>query len=718
MFDETPILARLVRCSIVPVIFFQSFLTAAVWGAEDPIGSAGEVKLASGRTVSYTVHFDRNSLRDSCRVGDGLIALTSSGTLLRFELPAIKLVGERIGADEVTCIGRGEADAVLAGLADGRICRVDPVSLELTDFARLPSAPHWIGWRAAAAKRAAGLLALTTQSKNVEEDGRRFSVPVSAVHDLAKHTALVLEQQATTYLLDRTGWLWLGADKGEWGGWVARVDTSNGSVVEIKPPPDPKPNAENSWDGVYGFVERADGQVLAFGGTSHMGMNSAFITRVDQPDPRRLLTIDPPENPDVQLDTNRPSMPITHVIEEDGRLLVLSYSDVFRAESAFASWKRVATLDIGYRWGRPDAVGAYPSVCTVHPPRHKGEGYLFATVGDGYVSLDGAKATAHGIPGQLGASSVDEIKNTSAGTFFFDDDDRLPFWRRGAQGWDIAALAPPFEPDPANELADFEKSESKDWYQTRVLASPTGMIYTVSGTGISDGTRTTARLVDGKPERIGRETSSLNPSDCFLTADGTLWNSAHGQVKRFEKGRWQTVAQFAPDECPSGSMKPLNQNGPPWLLLDSYLHNLWQLHHGAAGDKPRFESLDVRDRGKSLRVEDAIPWPKGGFLLATDAGLRAFDPTGPRLSRVDLPEPTKPATELIADGRGRLWLGSHDGGLWLIDPAAKAIESLDRVPFVGQSDVYGLAPDSHHEDGVIVALGSRGVAFVRAGQRP
>jgi hypothetical protein len=180
MFDKTPILPRLVRCTILPVIFFQSFLTAAVWGAEDPIGSAGEVKLASGRSASYTVHFDRNSLRDSCRVGDSLIALTSSGTLLRFELPAIKLVRERIGADEVTCIGRGEAAAVLAGLADGSVCRVDPVSLELTDVARLPSAPRWIGRRAAAAKRPAGLLALTTQSKNVEEDGRRFSVPVSA----------------------------------------------------------------------------------------------------------------------------------------------------------------------------------------------------------------------------------------------------------------------------------------------------------------------------------------------------------------------------------------------------------------------------------------------------------------------------------------------------------------------------------------------------------
>ena len=285
---------------------------------------------------------------------------------------------------------------------------------------KLPSAPHWIGWRAAADKRPAGLVAVTTQSKLVEEDGRRAAdLAVSAVHDLANETTLVLDQKVTTFLLDRAGRLWLGADKGEWGGSVARVDTSNGSVVEIKPPPTSAcPNGENSWEGVYGFVERADGQVWAFGGTSHMGMNSAFITRVDQPNPRRLFTFETPPDRGKQPDTNRPSMPITHVIEENSGLFVLSFSDVFRVDSIAS-----------HRGNRPprsisDIAGAVPTpsglirpYCAIHPPRHKGEGYLFATVGDGYVSLDGAKAAAHSIPGQLGASGVHEIKNTSEGNF-------------------------------------------------------------------------------------------------------------------------------------------------------------------------------------------------------------------------------------------------------------------------------------------------------------
>ena len=40
------------------------------------------VRLASGRVVDYAIHFDRNSLDDSVRVGGGLIALTSSGAHL------------------------------------------------------------------------------------------------------------------------------------------------------------------------------------------------------------------------------------------------------------------------------------------------------------------------------------------------------------------------------------------------------------------------------------------------------------------------------------------------------------------------------------------------------------------------------------------------------------------------------------------------------------
>ena len=82
----------------------------------------------------------------------------------------------------------------------------------------------------------------------------------------------------------------------------------------------------------------------------------------------------------------------------------------------------------------------------------------------------------------------------------------------GAQGWEIASLAPPLEPDPENDIADFERDNRRHGTRPTFWLSPAGMIYTVSGTGISPGTRTTRARLNGKPERIGRETSNLNPS--------------------------------------------------------------------------------------------------------------------------------------------------------------------------------------------------------------
>lgn len=130
----------------VLVVLLPAVLTpASSNGDQPPKPPSGELRLASGQVVHYTIHFDRNPIRDSLRVGNSLIAATTSGALLRFELPEARLVQERIEADEVTCLGRGEAGEVLAGLRQGRVCRVDPVTLQLTEMTKLSAEPTWIG---------------------------------------------------------------------------------------------------------------------------------------------------------------------------------------------------------------------------------------------------------------------------------------------------------------------------------------------------------------------------------------------------------------------------------------------------------------------------------------------------------------------------------------------------------------------------------------------
>lgn len=403
------------------------------------------------------------------------------------------------------------------------------------------------------------------------------------------------------------------------------------------------------------------------------------------------------------------------MIEEPDGLLVLAYSDAFYADQKLKSWKKLGTLAIGYRGGRPDAMGPYPSVTAVHLPRQGTAAYVFATIGDGYVTLDRGETSSKAIPGQLSTSGAVRLQNTSEGTLVFERDYGLPYWRIGSSGWEVASLAPPLESaSPDDDLAAFEKN-SLMWDETKVLVDPAGKIFTVSSTNLSPGTRTTARREGGRSERIGREVSSLSPEYSFLTADGTLWNAYFGELKRFENGQWKVVAQLPNNNGP-GELRPLNASGPPWVLLDEDHHLLWKLDHGKDGQKVTLSRVALSDAKKAIEIRDAISWSPNSLLLATSDGLQRYDLTSAKTSPAALPEPPQPATCLVQDGRGRLWLGGK--GLWLLDKGATSLESFHRFSWIARSEVSDLEANPREIGGVIAALGPNGVAYVQAGQAP
>lgn len=685
--------------------------------AEEPVGPlTGEVRLESGRVVQYAIHHDRNSIHGSVTAGDRLIALTASGGLILFDRSSVRPVRERLEVVPVVCLGRGEGETVLAGLEDGRVCQVDPETLELTPVGTLESGPQWVGWiRDRGKGRPAGLVAVARRTKLVERHGDRFEMPYSVVHDVAAGKTYATSSFATTYLLDRAGRLWLGADRGEWGGEVTRVDLATGEVEAIGPPPERRPDRDASWNGVYGFVERQDGQVWAYGGVSHMGYNAAEIVRVDSEKPQRLFLVDPADMNGAEPAPDRPRMPITGVVEDGQGLLVFSYSDVFRVDGQLESWKREATLRIGYRWGRPDAVGAYPSVTAVHARRRPGEPLVLGTIADGYVLLDGAEAIPRGLPGQFGASYVDEMMNTSEGLICADREEFAPGWILGAGGWKVADFAPPFEFAPDDDLRGFDPHD-EEWYATRLLRADDGTIHTVSEVSGTPGTRVTGRRVGGKTERIGIEVSWLDSASSFVTRDGALWNVSHGKLTRFKGRQWEVVLDLSAVDCPYRPVA-VDSDGPPWLLLEQGGGGLWRLEPGEGDRVPRLTRLEINEGNEALEVRAAIEWSGGNLLLATDRGLRVYAPSTRSVSRADRPEPAKPATVIGRDGLGRLWLGNEEG-LWLSETGARTAEAFDRVPVVGRGEVSGILPDPKHEDGVIVAMGSRGVAFLRVPARP
>ena len=145
---------------------------------------------------------------------------------------------------------------------------------------------QWVGSVTSGAGQAARprLVAVVEQKKPYRsDDGRTYEAPVSIVHDLGSGKTYPVNPsgkvfiRATAFLLDRKHRLWLGADRGEWGGWCSCVDLDAGQVhpvpglriFDFSPQP--------FWLGVVGFTELKDGQVWAYGGTTHMGQTDGFI---------------------------------------------------------------------------------------------------------------------------------------------------------------------------------------------------------------------------------------------------------------------------------------------------------------------------------------------------------------------------------------------------------------------------------------------------------
>jgi len=746
---------RSASSSTLAALLVAALAPAWVFGGEGSDSAVGDARLPSGWRAHYEYHFDRNAFLDSRRLGDDLLALARSGALLRFDAKTLKPLGEWFGPVAATCLGRGEGDAVLAGLADGRVCRVAPTTLALDEVARVAGGVRWVGW-------SPGGLVVVAEPTIVKEwnDGVRRPTKYSVVHDLATGKAhpltqvgrdpdsgeeTRLERRATAFLLDGRRRFWLGADRGEWGGWCVRIDLGAGSIAEVEAPAPRPGDGPPGWDGVYGFVERPDGQVWAHGGTMHMGFCRGFVHRVDGPRAERLYmySVDDArkghEDDEEIPEPERPCLPITHVLpDRDGTLTVLAYDRIYRVAPGLEDWSRVRTASVRHRAGRPDAVGSYPSIVAVH---RLGDRLVFATAVDGYVEVAGDEDVVHALPGQIGVEGLRRIVGSAEGALFLPWDPGREPWRLGPGGWEVAALEPPADPEPDEPQGE---GEGPSWDTTRVMVDPRGVIYTVSSSGWP-GPKTTARRVGGTWEVLGREDSLLNVAACFLTPDGSLWNAWYGTLHRFADGAWIEVADLpavTPEEPrveakeprtgpePEGAfragddepprflevgwgLQALGDAGPPWLLLDDDKSQLLRLAHGPDFKAPKLDAVKLVEAGAPLKVLDAIPWSKGEVLLATDKGLRRFDVATDAIRDAGLPSPGGPVSSLARDGLGRVWLGGE--GLWLVDGEGDdgRLHDLGTLPMIGRTAVATMAADPADRDGVLVSLGPRGVVAVQ-----
>jgi hypothetical protein len=644
------------------------------------------IALPTGGKAHATYHFNRNALSDACITDAGLLAVTDSGNLLRFDSKDLRLQHEIRPGAAITLLTGVNGVGALAAAADGRVFRIDPMTLRQTEFARLPAAPRWMAGFRDAAKANNGVLAVVVSSDGDEVELHRLGIerPSSEKHKVP--VPLIRRGGISAFLLDARSRLWLGVDAGEWGGWCGSLDLSAGKAGKVEALKD------SYLSGVYGFVELPDGQVWAYGGTMHLGLSSGYIARIDRGKAEELRSFRMDRAAKPNAPPKEPRYPITHVMPDpkgDG-LLVFAYRDLFRVDAGLTNWRHLGTIELRYRLGRPDAMGSYPALRTVLDAGDKSGDLICSTARDGLLRIREGRVTQYVVPGQIGDDRIDTILPASGTTLLGGED----LWRYTGGRWQAASMFPPAKP-----------GEREDWYERSLMLDPDRRPVALCRSDTTPGSVALTRLKDGKVEVVASERGvGFSARGGFATPDGGYWCAGREKLLRLVDGKWQPAGK-APERFLWG-LRVVGQDQPPWTLHCE--GGLYRLIPGTGAQDAGLTPIVLpAELGK---VHDVLALKTGQLLLACSAGLRLFDENSGKVSECPFVPPKGEVLALCRDGRGRTWLAGSS--VWMVDGKG-AVHDLGKLSRYG-AVVHAVGADSTDTTGVIVALGWRGVLFVRA----
>ena len=650
-------------------------------------------------------HFDENAIVDSRVVGSRLLALSASGHLLVFDRETFAVRNQNVLRRRGTCLGPSERTHMLAGISNGVIVRVAAEDLSLEQVAAVPGIPRWIGKRSKD-----GALVIAYQTSQSAESVLLKDEGQGRTYDVGARPVLFLDSA------DR---LWVAS-----GGKLRAIDLASGTSKEIA--------FKGGWEGVRGFVELADGQVWAFGGTERSGELASFIVRL-MPGFKSVLLY-PPAGKRRAGDDASPTTPITHILEgaEPARVLVAFRNGVSVSDKTLSDWKPLDPLAAGHRED-----GALQAVGQAHLANN---GMLLTLARGGFLEVSPDYTRRHLLDGQNTVTRPSEIVRLADGIAFYGDGGPLFYSKRG---WH--ALPEPVMP-PAELMGPARSGErEQSWAAMTTIPIEGEVSYVIAKAGPPrhyvghlHGLRDvflTARW-DGKVLTVlGREDLPIEPDDTFSTPDKQLWNVDDKGLWSFSGGHWRLVMRSPLENArgnkPSGVLdsawsgvqhpfksamaEPLHfVEGftPPFygLPVAAASWSLVRLDSNEAGGVPLIDEVPVKLEGRRLQIRDATIWgnKKDELLLATDHGLCIFNIHW-GTCEVMKPEGLGDEVNLfMRDGTKRLWLGGR--GLWVLRDQKHADPVHHSVPMLADTEVVALAeaPDGR----LVVGLAGRGVVFL------
>ena len=288
------------------LVFALSFGAPAQQSAKTPTDSTkappiqGAVKLPTGQPVRYRYFFDHNALHDCVEVTNTVVCLTESGNVLRFDASTLHLTAQAVVPGRATALTAAGPDKILIGTQNGEIDRLDPATLDLKPMAIAEGKIVWLSRCESDMNQADGVVAVVDNHPEV------LPWPGEPSKEFENRTAFLEGKQAcpysiktyapdgknsfclpvgkgfdfpTSYFLDVFGRLWMGTDRGEFGGQCSYMNLRTGAVHSVS----------KDISGVLGFVGSRDGRLLAYGGTSHLGFHAGYIALV-KPEAVRSLS--------------------------------------------------------------------------------------------------------------------------------------------------------------------------------------------------------------------------------------------------------------------------------------------------------------------------------------------------------------------------------------------------------------------------------------------
>jgi hypothetical protein len=668
-----------------------------------------------------------------------LIALTESGNLVRFDAETLGMEGQAIIPSRGTSIALVR-DRVIIGTQTGEVFEVDPVSLSLKIVTATQGRIVWLSGNGSESQDETIVAVVDNYPEVLPWPGEPFkdydarSARLERAETLPYFVAVYANGKVRTlpfqlgknfaipnsYLLDDSNRLWMGTDKGEWGGECSYMDLRTGKVHAVA----------GDVSGILGFLRSTDGRLFAFGGTSHLGMHTGYIAQIKdehldnvsqfesndwkQPVPEKAQHIisqlkkAPEAQGQIASPDDKPEGPIDLIVEGSGNrgFWVVSAHTLYRTDPRFSEWSKI--VDLGGRWygGRRYSVGNTPTINRLIADKSNPDSLLAVMGRDGLERVSNSNVEHVPFVGEL-ESSVIEIWKTSIGTVFLADDSGHTAWRVGDDGWQQMRFFPNRRPS----------DEGADWYEASPFGDEGDGIVAFSSDNISPGERDIVKLrTQGTTEATEswKDSSSRWDSSFLRTSDGHLLRISGSKLEIRQASGWgEAGASKMPDsderkrELIGRRYVSLAAADQTEVFLDVELGELDRLTR-TSDETYSFAPLSYKERAVPSGVFDAVADSDGWVLLATAHGLFRLRLQDGQRNPIPTPNLKEEIKSICRDQQGRLWAAGKR--LYISSNEGKQWHNVE-LPMVSDTYTKRVRPNPKTL-GLIVALHDQGVVFL------